>query len=268
VTDSLDNMKQKIAKLCKQIEKERNIRILFAIENGSRAWRMDSKDSDYDVRYVYVRPIEDYLQLNQKPDVITTAFDENLKPHPVQGSLVDMSGFDVFKYAKLLASSNPTTIEWIISDIVYYGKQNKVFKNFAMKNFNPISLYFHYKSSSRNNYEKYIKSGNHVTHKKYLYAYRGLVNAKWIVHKGTVPPIVFMEALDGLKKYIPAQVASELKKIIKIKSSGKEKDEIQRLPVLDSYAERFLKSDAEAPAKRERSSLDALNKEIKKILKI
>ena len=55
-------MNEKIKQICKNLEKEKKIKILFAIENGSRAWRMSSKDSDYDVRFVYFRPIEDYIQ--------------------------------------------------------------------------------------------------------------------------------------------------------------------------------------------------------------
>ena len=91
-------MKQKIARLLKNIEKEHNIKILFSIENGSRAWGMDSKDSDYDIRFVFYRPLKDYISLNRPEEVITVAFDENFEPHDVQGSLLDINGFDIFKY--------------------------------------------------------------------------------------------------------------------------------------------------------------------------
>ncbi len=63
-------MKEIIRKICKKIEQEKSIKILFAVENGSRAWRMHSKDSDYDVRIVFVRPIEEYVQINKPSDVM------------------------------------------------------------------------------------------------------------------------------------------------------------------------------------------------------
>ncbi len=125
-------MKQVIKQLCQNIEKENKIKILFAVENGSRAWRMESKDSDYDVRFVFVRPLKEYIQINKPSDVVEKAFDKNGRPHPVQGSFIDFSGFDIFKFVKMLSSSNPTMIEWLVTDIVYYGKQNFVLKNLQL----------------------------------------------------------------------------------------------------------------------------------------
>ena len=131
---------------------------------------MDSKDSDYDVRFVFVHPLVDYVQINKPVEVLYAAFDKNLNKMPTpENSFIDMTGFDIFKFVQMLSSSNPTTIEWLTTDIVYYGNQNKVFKELAEKNFSKISLYHHYKSMCRNNYLKYLKSGNKVTYKQYLY---------------------------------------------------------------------------------------------------
>ncbi len=73
-------MKDRIKEICKNIEKEKNIKILFAVENGSRAWRMDSKDSDYDVRFVFVRPLNEYIQINKPGEVIDATFDKEGTP--------------------------------------------------------------------------------------------------------------------------------------------------------------------------------------------
>jgi predicted nucleotidyltransferase len=49
-------MTQKIFTAIKQklleIEKEHNVKILYAVESGSRAWGFESLDSDYDVRFI------------------------------------------------------------------------------------------------------------------------------------------------------------------------------------------------------------------------
>ena len=259
-------MKTEIKKICAFLEKKYKVRILFAVENGSRAWRMASKNSDYDVRFVFVRPLEEYIQINSPSDVINAFFDDKGKETNTENALIDFSGFDIFKYVKMLSSSNPTTIEWLITDIVYFGKQNRVFRNFAMSNFNKISLYHHYKSMCRNNYLKYLKSGDLVTYKKYLYAYRGLVNAKWVAVKGTIPPIIFTEALKEMNEVIPANILKELDKIIKLKSKGKEKDVVRNIVSMDRYIEEFLKDDSEAPKDKSYATLNELNSEIRKII--
>lgn len=53
-----------------EIEKNHNVKILYAVESGSRAWGFASDDSDYDVRFIYVRPGEEYLKLEKIRDVI------------------------------------------------------------------------------------------------------------------------------------------------------------------------------------------------------
>ncbi len=259
-------MAAKIKSLCKLIERENRLKILFAVENGSRAWRLSSKNSDYDVRFVFYRPPKDYVRINPMPDVISVAFDEKGKRVPVEGSFIDFSGFDIIKFARMLSSSNPTTIEWLTSDIVYYGKQNPVFKNFALRNFNKTSLYFHYKSMCRQNYVKYLKSGSEVTYKKYLYAMRGLLNAKWVVVKGSIPPIDFGEALEKLQKNLDKNVVAKLREIIRLKSKGKEKDIVQNIVDIDNYIESFLKDDSEAPREKGYATFNDIDNELKKIV--
>src|SRR3989338_5501886 len=230
-------MKELIKKLCTSLEKEKRIKILFAIENGSRAWRMDSKDSDYDVRFVFARPVGDYIRLKPLKDVIEARYDKNGNPCE-NDAVIDMSGFDVVKFAQMLVSSNPTAIEWLMSDMVYYGNQNK--------------------SMCKNNYLKYLKSGDTVTHKKYLYAYRGSINAKWVVHKRTVPPIIFSDALKAMKNKIPESILKKVENIIELKAHGKEKDIIQNIVEMDNYIEDFLKNVDEAPPERVGKELNKL----------
>jgi len=233
-------MQNKIIGICQNLEEKENVRILFAVENGSRAWRMASSDSDYDVRFVFARPIEDYIKSNMLDEVINVSFDCGGKPCCPKGAFIDVSGFDVFKYARLLYFSNPTAIEWITTDIVYYGAQNEVFRKFALKNFNKISLYNHYKSLCRNNYMKYIKTGSDVTYKRYLYASRGLFNARFVALRKTVPPIIFTDALNDISVLMPDAILKKIYEIIKIKSQGKEKDKIKNIAELDEYIEDFL----------------------------
>ena len=92
-----------------EIEKQENIRILFAVESGSRAWGFASQDSDYDVRFIYVRQKEDYLKLEAVRDVIELSIDD----------ILDINGWDLQKTLRLLYKSNPILFEWFSSPIIY-----------------------------------------------------------------------------------------------------------------------------------------------------
>ena len=70
-----------------EIEEKEHVRILHAVESGSRSWGFASPDSDYDVRFIYVRRPEDYLKLEPARDVIEWELDETL----------DINGWDLQK---------------------------------------------------------------------------------------------------------------------------------------------------------------------------
>jgi hypothetical protein len=52
------------------VERDFGVRILLAVESGSRAWRFPSRDSDHDVRFIYLETIENYLTVMPRRDVI------------------------------------------------------------------------------------------------------------------------------------------------------------------------------------------------------
>ena len=107
--ETLDPMRERIASELDAIERIHHVRILYACESGSRAWGFASKDSDYDVRFIYVHDSAWYLQLGETRDVIEWALDE----------VLDINGWDLSKALRLMRASNPTIIEWLGSPIIY-----------------------------------------------------------------------------------------------------------------------------------------------------
>ena len=62
-------IRKEIEEKLREIERNEKVRIIRAVESGSRAWGFASPDSDYDVRFIYVRQQADYLILNEKSPV-------------------------------------------------------------------------------------------------------------------------------------------------------------------------------------------------------
>jgi len=84
-----------------RIEAEENLKILYACESGSRAWGFESQDSDYDVRFFYIRPPAWYLSIQKRRDVIERML------HDRQ---LDIVGWDLPKTLELFSQIQSTTI--------------------------------------------------------------------------------------------------------------------------------------------------------------
>lgn len=176
-------MEKEILSKLSEIEKEKNVEILVAVESGSRAWGFASPDSDYDIRFVYRHKKDWYLNLWEQKDSIQFMTEDDL----------DGSGWDVRKALKLLAKSNASFLGWLFSPIVY--REDTAFLNemkaLAASNFNPISGFYHYHSMNRG-FEQTLGSDK-MTLKSFFYAIRTALCAKWVYEKNTIPPVLFKE---------------------------------------------------------------------------
>lgn len=215
-------MEQTILHTLHEIEKTQNIHILLAVESGSRAWGFASPDSDYDVRFIYVRPKEGYLCLEKIRDVIE---------YPIH-NLLDINGWDLKKTLQLLYKSNPTVFEWFSSPIVYIETK------FAQKCKNSIQEYFsvkrslyHYVSMAQKNYAAYLNQ-DMVTVKKYFYALRPVLACRWILDYGTPPPMSFSELMEA---ELPQTLYTEVTKLLELKMNAPEIQKIAKVNRIHVY---------------------------------
>lgn len=249
-------MEEKIRLKLEDLEKEKGIRILFAVESGSRIWGMQSKNSDYDVRGVYYRPLNDYLTVRPKREIIEFTSEDKM---------IDIVLFDIFKFSKLLSSSNPNLIDWLSSDIIYKGKIPTEYSDFAHNQFNPITLYHHYKSMAKTNYMKYIHSGALVTYKKYLYVFRGLVNSMYVSQFKEIAPIKIEDAIR--KVNIPENIREEMLRIIDLKKKGEEQQPVERIKLLDDFIHERLNDLSDEPFIRKNNTFKEIDNVIQRKLK-
>lgn len=211
----------------KEIEEKENVKILHCVESGSRAWGFASPDSDYDVRFIYVRRKEFYMRLDKKRDVIEWQLDDTL----------DINGWDISKTLILLHKSNPTLFEWNSSPIVY--KTTDEWKNISSivnRYFIAKSGLYHYLNTAKNNYREYLKDET-VRLKKYFYVLRPLLACKWILAEGTPPPMLFSTLED---KYLEETVKPDVKTLLKLKINMSEIGKGKRLDKVNEYIERSI----------------------------
>ena len=220
-------MRETILKKLNELEKRENVKILLAVESGSRAWGFASPDSDYDVRFIYVRPREDYLRLEKTRDVIEL---------PIEGEL-DINGWDLDKTLRLLRASNPTLFEWFSSPIVYRETVfADAFRSVMQKYFSSRRGLSHYLSMAGSNYREYLK-GNMVKAKKYFYVLRPILACRWILDKGTPPPMLFSELMEA--ELEPA-LLPDVNRLLDLKVNAPELKTIPRIESINRYLDRSI----------------------------
>lgn len=215
-----------------RIEKERAVKIWFAVESGSRAWGFESTDSDYDVRFIYLSPLKDYLTVYPLRDVIENA--DIVSPDP----LLDFSGWDFRKFLGLVNKSNPVCFEWMQSSIVYQEAPIwKRVRELVVPFFSPKAAMHHYLSMARHNYREHMRDGSspNVKLKKYLYITRPLLCCRWIERDPAAgpPPMPFVDALNAAN--ISPDLRSAIDALVERKKAAEELDEGAAVPVINQF---------------------------------
>lgn len=207
-----------------EIEKKEGVKILHAVESGSRAWGFASPDSDYDVRFIYVRSAEDYLRLEEPRDVIEWQLDD----------VLDINGWDLKKALRQFAKGNATLYEWSGSPIVYRTTREwEQVKEVAKDYFSMKSAVYHYYGTANTTYNAYLQ-GDTVRYKKYFYALRPLLAARYIEEFREAPPVLFD---DLMKMNLDDDLRAGIEELVKIKKQTTEKEENPQIPVIRSFIE-------------------------------
>jgi predicted nucleotidyltransferase len=226
-----ESMRATIMRALREIESREDVAVLYACESGSRGWGFASPDSDYDVRFIYVRRLDRYLTLEPVRDVIEQP----------RGGQLDINGWDLRKALQLLRDSNPTLLEWLRSPIVYalHDAFATRLRAAAESGFSPVRGYHHYVSTARKNLREHLM-GEEVRHKKYLAVLRPLLAARWIREQRGAPPMRFAELAEATLDD-PAVVA-EINALLAAKMRAGEAAASARRPVLHAFIERELEA--------------------------
>jgi uncharacterized protein len=189
-----DCMRKHIEEVLRRIEYDYDVKILYACDIGSRAMGLESSESDYDIRFIYVHRLEWYLKIDKGQDVIEAAEQGKLsfQVHPS----LDISGWELAKTLKLYRKSNPSVLEWLHSKLVYYQEYSTIEKLKAVEQeiISPKPFIMHYLNIAKRNFSKGEIKKHEV--KKYLYILRSILASRWILKKSAAPPVDFAELLQ------------------------------------------------------------------------
>ncbi|MCA1062957.1 nucleotidyltransferase domain-containing protein [Rossellomorea sp. AcN35-11] len=181
-------MKNRIMEELKRIEEEEKVKVLYAVEAGSRAWGYHTDRSDFDVRFIYIREVKAYLNLQETSDVIETCTHQGL----------ECSGWDLKKALKLLRKSNPSLLEWLTPENIYW-EHSSIEKIRKMRDiaFSPDRCIIHYFHMTKRNFEKRSKDGAAIP-KEWMTIIRPWLSYQWIIKYRTFPPNEIFRMLEHL----------------------------------------------------------------------
>jgi predicted nucleotidyltransferase len=212
-----------------EIEAEQGVTILYAVEAGSRAWGIESVESDYDIRFIYAHHKNWYLNIFPKRDVIE---------YPITGGF-DYSGWDLRKAFFLLNKSNPVFFEWMKSPVVY--RRDDYFypevAGLSREYFSPIAAVYHYLNMARENYRRLLQADT-VKLKKYFYVLRPLLACGWIEKYREAPPLEFETLAAGIP---PGELREEINGLLRKKRSGAELEAGPGPGAVNSFIEQSIR---------------------------
>lgn len=194
-------MRDIITAQLKQIEQEEGAHILLAVESGSRAWGFHSPDSDYDVRFVYARPMDWRYRLDKTRDVIERPIDAEL----------DISGWELAKALRLMTGTNAALLEWLQSPIVYRADAPAVdaLLTLARRVIDRRAMTWHYSSMLDTQITRHKVADGAIKLKRYFYAIRPALTLRWMRLQDAATPPMHMAALRA-GCALPDDVAQDL----------------------------------------------------------
>jgi hypothetical protein len=221
--------------------------VLLAVESGSRAWGFASKDSDYDVRFIYIHAREWYLSIDSdaRRDVIE---------RPIVDE-IDLSGWDIRKALRLFAKANPPLIEWLSSPIIY--RDHAGFREHLSRllpiYYQPRSCMHHYLRMAENNRRDYL-DGTSVWIKKYLYVLRPILAVRWIEQRRGPVPMEFRKLFVTIED--KAYLIGEIERLLERKQNGEELDRGLPIPVISVFISEEMDRLSAAFSKKEPEAVD------------
>lgn len=241
IADSIPNdIRTEIEHRLETLAREEDVQILMAVESGSRAWGFPSPDSDYDVRFVYIRRRDWYLSLSPGRDVIE---------RPIVDE-IDLNGWDLRKALGLLLKSNAVISEWMESPIRYLADHQVIAQIAALADdvLDSRALAFHYANLGNRAADRWLEGNDAVPVKKYFYALRPALAIRHVIkNPGVRPPMNLQELIAECT--LDAALKADIDELVEAKKRTNEKSNRTRKAGLDAFIRTELQRTSEVPGR-------------------
>jgi predicted nucleotidyltransferase len=239
-------MRTRIQAELDRIESENGVRILLAIESGSRAWGFPSPDSDYDVRFLYLRPRRDYLSVFDRREVIERPLD----------AVLDINGWDIKKALRLMTGSNAVVLEWLTSPLRYRADKTAAVRLLqAAREVAHLPAYaYHYDRLARRSLSE-ITLADTARLKAYCYCLRACLALAWIRECEAPPPMDLSSLLAGTS--VSRELRRAIDQLVATKATATERDVTPRIALLDALFDETLRRPEARAEELDRSAAEA-----------
>jgi len=209
------------------IERKYRVRIIYACESGSRAWGFASTDSDFDIRFLYLRPQSWYLSIDLEHR-------SSVLEWPPDG-VWDIVGWDLRKALRLMRHSNPQLLEWLHSPIVYRDVETtgEQLRALLPQVHSPERAMHHYLRMAARNRRVSLEKES-IQLKKYFDVLRPLLACRWIEAGRGMVPVEFDRLLEAGS--IDPPLLEHIQELLDAKRSG-QLGLGSRLPAIDRFIE-------------------------------
>ena len=218
------SIKQVILDKLNETETKHEVKMLHAIESGSRGWGFAAANADYDCRFIYIHKKERYLSVTEPSEFIEYELNETY----------DIKGYDLKRILKYIMKSQAVINEWLTSNVVYIQNESvlRKLRALAAEFFNPIPVSHHYLSLAKKMLSE-ITAAEDAKIKKYFYILRPIANLNYIRQYRKMPFMEYDRTIEAVPP--PADIFTAIQELKERKTILLEHDKIPAHVLLIDY---------------------------------
>ncbi|MBA43091.1 MAG: hypothetical protein CMF62_03665 [Magnetococcales bacterium] len=227
----------------KELEQEHNIKIIYACDTGSRSKSLDSKFSDYDIKFIYIHTeyelnFDSNRKLLKIPNFITIQKDDDL---------FEFKGYTLDRAIDFLLNFNSEIINIMYSPKVYIKNSllKSKFYDMLLKVYDQKSMTYQLINMMKSHYKKDVMKKDIVSPKKYIHLIHTILKINFVLNNDN-PEIITLHDFNDCFDYniqngfIQEDMKQEIDILLKLKRSSNY-EPIPKIPIIDSKIEKLLK---------------------------